>query len=499
MRLRDEKDPERLRQAALLLEQENARLVQKNLELQKANLALLGRSPEELQLRMAQLEQQLAAAQAAMFGASSEQRPKEKAPRERAEQTGHGPREQQQLEVVPRTHELDEADKTCPSCGGALAEWAGQFEESEEIDVVERKFVIVKHQRKKYRCACNACVETAPGPVKLIPGGRYSVDFAIDVAISKYLDHLPLERQVRVMAREGLVVDSQTLWDQIEALARRVAGAYRALHASQLLQPVLGVDETHWLLMGKKQNGGVDKRHQLWAVASPNAVYYKVQDNRSSVGAGEMLPGYRGVVMADGYGAYVKLQREKPTFALVHCWDHVRRKFVAAEKFFPKDGGDAVELIGRLYEIERQAPQGPPGDELRARLRAEHSKPAIAAIQAWALEARTRVLPSSAVGEAIDYMLGLWPGLTAFLWDARVPLSNAFTERAMRGPVVGRKNHYGSRSKRGTEVAAIFYSLLESAKLCGLDPKAYLRTAALAAIAGQPVPLPHQLATPAPA
>ncbi|MBS2028792.1 MAG: hypothetical protein JST54_12900 [Deltaproteobacteria bacterium] len=74
-----------------------------------------------------------------------------------------------------------------------------------------------------------------------------------------------------------------------------------------------------------------------------------------------------------------------------------------------------------------------------------------------------------------------------------MPISNAFTERSMRGPVVGRKNHYGSRSQRGTEVAALFYSLLESAKLCGVEPKAYLRAAALAALAGEPIPLPHEL------
>ena len=82
--------------------------------------------------------------------------------------------------------------------------------------------MVVRHKRKKYRCSCGGCVETAPGPDKLIPGGRYSIDFAVSVAIAKYTDHLPLERQVRIMKRQGLVVDSQTLWDQLNAVARHL-------------------------------------------------------------------------------------------------------------------------------------------------------------------------------------------------------------------------------------------------------------------------------------
>jgi transposase len=104
-----------------------------------------------------------------------------------------------------------------------------------------------------------------------------------------------------------------------------------------------------------------------------------------------------------------------------------------------------------------------------------------------------QALPGSALGQAVKYMSNLWPGLTRFLSDARVPLDNNATERALRGLVVGRKNHYGSRSRRGTEVAALFYSLLETAKLCGVDPKRYLREAALAALRGEEIPLPHQL------
>src|SRR5690606_3512173 len=99
-------------------------------------------------------------------------------------------------------------------------------------------FVIRRHVRKKYRCRCGGCIETAPGPKRLLRGGRYSLGFAISVAIAKYADHLPLERQVRMMARDGLKVDSQTLYEQVEALARLLWKAYDRLGAELLDEPV---------------------------------------------------------------------------------------------------------------------------------------------------------------------------------------------------------------------------------------------------------------------
>ena len=132
---------------------------------------------------------------------------------------------------------------------------------------------------------------------------------------------------------------------------------------------------------------------------------------------------------------------------------------------------------------------------LRATLRREESAPIVEAIRTWAHQ--QRALPESSLGKAIAYMLGLWPGLTRFLDDPRIALDNNATERGLRGLVVGRKNHYGSRSQRGTEVAALFYSLIESAKLCGVEPKAYLLQAAAAALRTRgTVTLPHTLLTP---
>ncbi len=115
----------------------------------------------------------------------------------------------------------------CPKCGGHLGEMKGQSEDADEIDIVERRLVVRKHKKLKYRCKCNACVETAPGPDKLIPGGRYSVNFAVNVAVDKFSDHLPWDRQVGRFARDRLKVTVATLWDQCDALAKHLAPLIR--------------------------------------------------------------------------------------------------------------------------------------------------------------------------------------------------------------------------------------------------------------------------------
>ena len=487
MRLEQVSDVNLLRQAATLLEHENKRLVAKLAELQQELLALKGGSPEQLRFQLEQLQAALALRTKKIFGDSSEKRPSEKPARDKAAQTGHGPTEQPELRIVEETHELDEADKCCKACGGALEEWNGQFEESEEVDVIEREFVIKKHKRKKYRCACGSCIDTAMGPTKLFEGARYSIDFAIDVAIDKYADHLPLERQVRIMRRHGLETTSQTLWDQLNALYGILKPAAAQLQAYVLAQAVIGVDETHWKMMEK----GGTKRWQVWAACSERAVFYRIADSRSADAAGELLQDFSGTAMCDGYGVYESLQKRSGKFHLAHCWAHARRKFVEIEENFPKPCRGILDLIGELYAVEKACPTGPPGIEMRRQLRQTKSTEIVERIRQWAFA--QDALPQSGLRKAIDYMLGMWKGLVRFLDDPALALDNNATERALRGIVVGRKNHYGSKSLRGTEVAALFYSLIESAKLCALNPRAYLREATFAALRKETIQLPHEI------
>jgi transposase len=487
-------DIELLRKAALLLQEDNKKLVRLIAKMKKELHALRGGDPEQLKLQIADLEQQLAKRNQMLFGDKSEKRSSSDEPKaEKAPQIGHGPRPQPMLPEVEQVHLLDQADQVCSSCGGALEVWTGQHEASEEVDVVELKYVLKKHLRQKYRCRCGACIETAPGPLKLFPGARYSVDFAVSVAIAKYADHLPLERQVKMMDRHGLIIDSQTLWDQLNALAGVLGPTYSALSAHVLSQPVIGADETTWRVMGasSKKNGGDAKKWQVWTAAAPDAVFYQIQDSRSTEAARHLLGDYAGTVVCDDYSAYKSLRKRGGRFQLAHCWAHVRRKFIDAEGEAPKECAEAIALIAELYAIEKRANTGPP--EERARLRNEESRAITKRIQQWALG--VRALPGSGLRGSIEYMGGMWEnGLLRFLDDPDVPIDNNGTERCLRGVVIGRKNHYGSRSQRGTEVAAIFYSLIESAKLAGVGPHTYLRAATLAALRGESVLLPHQLA-----
>jgi transposase len=484
IRIAQEADREVLRQVALLLERENARLHARIGELITEIATLKGTGRDAIQQDLETLRQQLAQRTHALFGDASEQRPRAVTrPSPTTPRRGHGPTPQPTLPVVDHLVTLDEAARTCAACGGHLQPMTGQYEDAEEITVVARQFVVTRHRRQKYRCRCNGQVATAPAPVKLYEGARYSPAFAIEVAIAKYLDHLPLERQARIMGREGLAVTSQTLWDQIERLARLLQPTYEAIHDVVLTAPVIGADETHWRVMGQPDTS---KRWWAWCLTSPDAAIYTILASRSRAAATTILRDYGGIVIADGYTAYDALARGDPGFRVAHCWAHVRRKFVEVTDFFPEPCRVVLDQIGTLYHVEHDAQTTAvatraPLVDVRRDLRAARSRVVVEAIRDWALD--LPVLGQSGLGKAIAYMLGLWSGLTQFLEDPRIPLDNNAVERALRGPVVGRKNFYGARSRRGAQVAALFYTLVETAKLRHAEPKAYLRQAVTAALA----------------
>ena len=493
-RLDQEKDPNVLHQAIELLQHHNRALAAKIAELLRELAEAKGDSGFQ-QVRIAGLEKQLAKLTKQVFGPSTEQRPAgatedgQSEDEKKKKKSGHGPTKQPKLLVVDVDHTLDDADKTCPSCGGGLQEMKDQFEEAGEIDVLPMRFIYKNHRRQKYTCTCGSCIDTALGPDKLVPGGRYSVDFAIYVAISKYCDHLPLERLVRMMSRDGLVVTSQTLWDQIERLARIVASVLPRLLSHVLGHRVVGADETTWEMFDKKPGQG--KSWYVWVFRVDTAVYYAIRDGRGHEKVEALLATFAGVLMCDGYAGYVKLSTKYPRVSLAHCWAHVRREFVETEKTSPALCGEVLDLLGKLYAIEKKC-RAPGGEDL-ATARNTKSRLVIDEIVAWVYKAVPKCLPESGLHKAIGYMLNMWPGLVLFLDDPGIPLDNNGTERAARGPVLGRKNHYGSHSLRGTEVAATLYSLVESAKLNDLEPRLYLRVAVRAGLRNETVPLPHEV------
>lgn len=262
-------DLELLRQVAKIQDSEIRRLHDKLSALTLELAAAKGKDAAAMAEQLRLLQKELDEAYRRTYSQGSERRPRgDKPTATRPPQKGHGHKDQPALPIIEKVHEHDAADMKCPRCEGYLEEWKDQFEDSEEIDVVELQYVRKKHLRQKYRCRCG-CIETAPGPIKLVPGGRYSLDFAIHVAVEKYAYHLPLERQVTRMASAGLDVDSQTLWDQTWALTACLRQAATELHGYLLAKDVLLADESHWPLLGVR--GRKTQNYFTWALVSDDA------------------------------------------------------------------------------------------------------------------------------------------------------------------------------------------------------------------------------------
>ena len=443
-----------LKQVAKLLYSENERLQKRSEELIKEIALLKGKDgTEQLVLELLDLQQRVNNLNQKMFSPSSEKRPEKNNNHSDTKiQKGHGPRVQPELPVVTEEFSMPKDKRICEVCGGTLEEWNGQFEESEDITVVERSFKVRKLKRKKYRCKCGECIKTAEGAVKPIKGGRYSLEFGVETAVSKYLDHLPLSRQSRIMKREGLFIDSQTLWDQIYHLAHHLEPTYDALKTYIQNSSFIHFDETRWFLLKK----GGRKTWQIWSQSTPDAVHYSLLPGRSKSDAENAIGDYSGIIICDGYTVYKSIARDGPTkFRLAFCWAHVRRKFIEAEQNH-SECSEAIAYIKELYKIEKELPdpfkmEGETKEDalvLRKKTRETKSRPIIDKLETWARQQKG--LKNDGHMKAIAYMFNHFNGLKLFISNPALPIDNNHAERSLRGAVVGRKNHYGSKSESGT-------------------------------------------------
>ena len=508
-----------LRRDKAKLEAEVALLLARIAEVTRQLAAATDRDAQlALELQLKVVQEQLSTLNHEKFGPSrSERRERPEASKgesdtkkPRKTQTGHGPTPQPQLPGIDVLHLLDDADCVCPSCGDPLDAMHGHYEESDTISVERVKYLVKHHKRQKYRCGGCGHIDTAPGPTKLIPGGRYDDAFVVQVATDKYSDHIPLENQVDRMAREGLVVTSQALFDQLWAAAMILLPTWLANKKRVLAQDRVHVDETPWRMIGK----GPSQRWWVWTVTNAAGTHFDILPTRGAMGARKVLDGYDGVVVADGYGVYAALEGALdaqggvqtaldgttlplPNFQLAGCWSHARRPFVKSEGYVP-EARVLLDLVARLYAIEAEAEDLAGGDEdalleHRSRLRNEKSRPVIAEIEAW--RARQRPLPGTKFARGLTYLANQRGPLTLFLDDPDIPLDNNAAERAIRCPVRGRKAHLGSHSVRGTQVAAVFYSLLGSCRQVGVNPQTWMLAALRRALARPgTVTLPHDFA-----
>lgn len=231
------------------------------------------------------------------------------------------------------------------------------------------------------------------------------------------------------------------------------------------------------MLKRGSERDGKTHRAYLWAYTPGRhedlkAVVYDFCESRAGKHAGAFLKDWRGTLLVDDFAGYKQLMGEHITEAA--CWAHARRKFFelhAANK--SQIAEQALVQIGQLYEVERQV-ANVDGPE-RLRMRQQHSRPTVDKLHAWLSEHRTRVPEGSATARAIDYSLRRWQALTRFLDNGQLPIDNNWIENQMRPVALGRKNWLFAGSLRAGQRAAAVMSLIQSAKLNGHDPHAYLK------------------------
>ena len=341
-----------------------------------------------------------------------------------------------------------ENENKCPNCGeeNCLHPMNNCAEESTEIEVTERHYILKRHKRKKYSCkGCNNIV-TAPGGIKLTPGGEFSIHIATQIACDKYEDHLPLERQRKQMKRAGVNVEVKTLYGLTEHLYNRLYPLQEMIRQDILSQRWVHIDESPFTFYNPKKDRGY-----IWSMSNPRGAYYQFEPTRSGKIAEEMLKGYTsGNVMTDGFSGYNFLDKRK---GIRHCfcWAHVRRKFFEAMNFDPISE-KAVDWIDELYDIEHEADTL----DILIKLRQEKSSKVIKRIDEWIDSMDGHYLKSSSLGKAINYYLKRRKGLHYFLHDKYAPVDNNTAERRQRCPVMGRKNFVHFKSINGADVGAFF-------------------------------------------
>jgi transposase len=434
--------------------------------------------PAQFQLTLENLEQEIAAAKAPRQDAAdsdANRRPR-RAPARR--NLGHLPAHLERDEVV-----IEPADRNCPCCGGAMHQIG--VEETERLDAVPLRLRVTR--RPIY--GCRSCAEAVvQAPDSAIPGGLPTEGLLAQVAVSKYNDGLPLYRQAQILERDGIHLDRATLSDWMGRTAWWLKPLWELLLGSVLSSPKLFCDDTRLPVLapgtGKTSTGylwGLARDDSPWQGDLPPAVAYVYTEDRVWDRAREVLADYTGVLQVDGWGGFKRLtgkqdalQGDASPVTLAFCWSHGRRQFFEIHQSSQSPiAGEVLRRIAELYRIE-DAIRGQPPDARRA-VRQDSSKPRVEALKVYLEEQLARVSGKMPVAKAIRYMLSHWDGLCVFLTDGRVELDTNTIERLHRIVATTRKNALFAGSDSGARSWAIFTSLIQSAKMSGLNPFEYLK------------------------
>ena len=374
---------------------------------------------------------------------------------------------------LPRVDIHHEPDSTTCGCGCQLKR-IGQ-DVSEKLDYTPGVFTVEQHIRGKWACAnCETLIQ-APVPAQIIDKGIPTAGLLAQVLVAKYSDHLPLYRQERIFGRAGVALPRSTLAQWVGICGVQLQPLVDALKTEILHYSVLHADET--LVEMLKPGNKKTHRAYLWAYAPGafedlKAVVFDFCESRAGEHARAFLGEWRGSLVCDDYAGY------KAGFVSgiteVGCMAHARRKFfdlhVAAKS---QIAGQACTYISQLYDVERDARHLLPAERLQIRQR--QSKPLAEAFKQWMLLQRQKITDGTATAKALDYSLKRWGALTQFLDDGRLPIDNNWIENQIRPIAIGRNNWLFAGSLRAGQRAAAVMSLIQSAKLNGHDPYAYLK------------------------
>jgi transposase len=397
-------------------------------------------------------------------------------------------------EDLPRIdiiHDLSDDEKQC-ACGAELTRF-GQ-EVSERLDYIPARLRVERHIRYKY--ACKNCegiedqgptVKIAPLPEQLIPKSHATAGLLAHIAVSKFADGLPLYRQQKIFGRLGIDLCRATMSKWMVQAARSCSGLIDLLRSEIRSGPLIGIDESPLQVLKEAGRKNTSKSY-MWVYRGgpPDrpVLLYEYQPTRSGKTALTFLHGYKGYIQTDDFSGYDHLD-QNPGILHLGCWAHARRKFVKvatvrkkhrSKRVNPKSLADqALDYIGKLYKIEKQARrQALDADQIH-RLRQEKAKPLLDQFKDWLEDTRSLTPPKGLLGQATSYTLANWEKLIVYLQDGRLRPDNNLVENAIRPFVVGRKNWLFAGSPDGARASAAFFSLIETAKANGLEPYAYLR------------------------
>jgi len=378
------------------------------------------------------------------------------------------------LPVTTKVYELSAEERICPGCGVERKEIGA--DESWQIEYIPGRFERIQHVRKKYACpGCeeageNPQMEVAAKPEAAIEKGMAGPGLLAYIVTSKFSDYLPLYRLQDIFERQGFEISraTQSVWcgdvaDLVEPLYELMAERVRQSH-------VVATDDTilPMLSVGKTQSA------RMWVyvgdVAHPNNVF-DFTLNRGRDGPKYFLRDYRQVLLADAYGGYngVVIGNQ---MTRAGCWAHARRRFIDAEKVAPEIAREAVDFIGALFRVERQAKDFSVKERLA--LRQAQSAPVLAKLRQKLLEWKEQLLPKHPMAEAVNYALSQWAELNVFCSDGAVPIDNNISDREMKRVVLNRKNSLFVGNARGGRTAAILASLTSTCRRHEVDPQLYL-------------------------